>query len=107
MKEPKIEVQVQGRRQRKTLHIECDPETMAEIASLVFTKLHNTTAQPVPAEDVAEISIWRQRQWDKAQQKSQDSLAIFGCLSGIVLAVAAFILMVIGFVTVVESLREG
>jgi hypothetical protein len=103
MKEPKIEVDVHGRRQRKTLHVECDPDTMAEIAALVFTKLQNTTAKPVPTEDVAEI-ICRLSQWDTAQQKSQDSLTIFGCLSGVVLAVAAFVLMVIGFVTVVESL---
>jgi hypothetical protein len=103
----KIDVQVGGRGKCKTLQITCDAETMTELARLVYTKLQNVEAKPVPPHEVSEIILMRQSPADTAQQTIEDRFWMFGCLFGVVIVCCMIILMIIGAGTVGDWLFGG
>lgn len=115
MKEPshktdaeKIEVEVGGRGSNRTLQITCDSKTMTELAGLIYTKLQNVEAKPVPPHDVSEIYLFREGPESTAQQTAwEDWFWMFGCFFGVAVLAVMIVLMIVGAGTVGEWLFGG
>ena len=103
-----ITVEVGGRGRNRTLHITCHDQTMTELASLIYTKLQNVEAKPVPPHDVSEIWLFRQGPESTAQKAAwEDWFWMFGCFFGVVVLAVMIVLMIVGAGTVGEWLWDA